>query len=484
MAIELFIASVDRTTLVKMGTLRIRDQINEGNDVCSFTIREYGTQTYKPVLGAEVVVELDSVKIYGGVITEIEQSLDGPSLIEHEVTCKDYTQYLDRELVTERYDAQTLRDVVMDIVDVYASSYGFAADTFVEGADVDIASIAFNELSLSACLNKLAKLTGYYWYVDYDKEVHFFKRNEEAAPFALTDIAGNHIYESLVVREDINQIRNRVKVRGGEAVGLERTELYAGNGEQDTFPLGSKFSEMPVVEVDGTPVTVGLDFIDDDADFDAMWNFQQKYIRFTAGNIPGLPGGGDETNVAVTGTPLSPIVVERSDTASIAEFGVYEFTVYNDQILTRDHALQYAAAELQAYADSIRGGSFETNEPGLRSGQTISVSSTARGISGIYVIQSVRFLQEGPEKYKWFVDIASIKTMSLLDILQGLLLEERIIVGEDQTLLNFFSLSDGFSADDALGTITVTDTEDYVYEDEPAVPYANAGVWNESTWAP
>ena len=466
MGVVLKIDGVDKSNLVRFGSLRISDKINQAADTCEFVIEQYGSQTYKPEVNKEIIVEVDTERRYGGVIVEVEQSLDGHSNIVHSVRCKDFTQHMDRLLVTERYTNTNLQAVVQDLIYRYGEEYDFT-DTNVGGADVNIASVSFNEIPLSECYNKLAKLTPYSWYVDYYKDVHFFKKNDEAAPFNLSDVSDNFIYDTLIIKDDLSQIRNKVKVRGGEAIAETRTEKLTGDGEKDIFPLGNKFSEKPTVKVDGTPVTVGIDYINKDEDYECLWSFQEKYIRFTAGNIPGAPISG-ETNIEVTGDPLKPIVVQKQHNPSVLQYGVYEFLAINDSIRSRDEALQFAQAQLEAYAGTIRAGSFDTYTGGLKSGQTINIVSAARGINEKFLIQTVTFKQIAKETYIWHVEIATLKTVSVVDILQELILKERLIEGEDETLLNFFGLSDSFSFDDSLGTITVQDTEDYYIEqDDP-----------------
>lgn len=479
--VQVTIDGVDKTNLIQFG-LNSSDQINSGADIANFLIKEYGSQTFRPEVNQEVIINIDGVRRYGGVIVEVEQSLDGHTTIVHAVKCLDFGQYLNRLLVVERYQNTTLQAIIFDLIYRYANDYGFTTDS-VQGADIAVKSVSFSEITLSDCLNKLAKLTGYYWYVDFYKDLHFFKRNDESAPFNLTDESANYIYDSLVVKDDFSQIRNSVKVTGGEAVSNSRTEKLAGDGERDTFPLGNKFSEVPTVAIAGVSKTVGVDFIQKDEDYDVMWSFQQKYLRFTSGNTPPKPVSPATTNIDVTGTPLKPIVIKRLHAPSISQYGLYEHAVKNDSIKSRDEALQFALTDLQSYSDKIRGGSFDTNEGGLRSGQTISITSERRGISETFLIQSVRFTMMTPEVYKWHVEVATTKTISMIDLLQNMLIQERISVGEDETLLNFIEFSDGFSLTDVIGDPVTTTSEDYVIEqDDPGSDsYPNPAIVNKCT---
>jgi hypothetical protein len=478
--IQVLINSIDRTSLIQVG-LTIEDQINQATDTASFAVDTFAGQTFKPIVNDVVEIYVDAVKRYGGVIIEVESTRDRTGKVTHAVQCKDFTTYLDRLLVTERYEDTTLQAVVVDLIDRYADDYGFT-DTNVQGASINVKSVSFSEIKLSDCFNKLARLTNFVWYVDADKDVHFLKKNDEAAPFNITDDSENYVYESLRLNDDFSQIRNSVKVRGGEARAAERTELLTGDGEKDTFPLGNKFAETPTVEVDGSPVTVGIDFLQLDEDYDCMWNFQQKYLRFTAGNIPGAPLSG-ETNIDVTGVPLKPIVVQRPHSVSVAEHGLFEHSIRNDSIKSRDEALQYAQAELESYAASIFGSYFETYQGGLKSGQTIRINSAVFGVNEDFVIQAVRFEMVSPTLYLYRVELATIKTISVIDFLQQLLTKDRLELGEDETLLNFFTYTDGFSFSDELGAISSTTSEDYVVEqnDPGSDSYANVALINKST---
>ena len=481
MAVVVKISNIDRSSLVEMGSLVVRDQINQATDTAEFTILKHAGQDILPAVNQEVIIEVDSVRIFGGVIIELESQLDGHHILRYKITCKDFSHFMDRLMVTERYTNTNMQAVVLDLIDRYVDDYGFTG-TNVAGDTVQIASISFSEVPLSECLNKLSSLTNYLWYVDNMKDIHLFQKNDEMAPFSITDDSDNYIPESLVIKQDFSQIRNKVKVRGGEAIGESRTELLTGDGETHTFPLGNKFSEIPTIEVDGSPVTVGNDFLDEDDDFDVMWNYQQKFIRFTTGNIPAAPGSG-ATNIEVTGLPLKPIVVERTNALSIATYGLYEHSIRNDSIRSRDEALQFAQADLQSYADKIRAGSFDTYTPGLKSGQTININSVLRGFNEDFVLQSVMFRMLTKTQYQWTVEIATVKTLSHIDFLQKLLLRDRIEVGEDETLLSFFNFEDTFSMTDSLVSVTTTTSEDYVVEqnDPGSDSYSNPAIVNKCT---
>jgi hypothetical protein len=91
-------------------------------DFCDFSIKSlHAGQTYCPELNDSVVITDGSDRIFAGLIISIEKSTPGGLTGEVAVSCKDYTQELERELVVADYISQTLGEIVRDIINRYAS---------------------------------------------------------------------------------------------------------------------------------------------------------------------------------------------------------------------------------------------------------------------------------------------------------------------------------------------------------------------------
>ena len=427
MNLQINIQSIDRTNYVLWKTFSKVDNLNSKVDICSFSTRKYGDdKTWSPSVGDEVQVLDGATSMFEGVIVKIKEVLDGSRIQRYKVKCKDWTHYLDRKLVTERYKNKTVNAIISALVSDYATSFTV---TNVD-CGITINSIAFNYVTVSQAIQMLAEQVNYSWYVGYDKDIHFFDKNAELSSFNLTDTNGKYIFNSLKIKDDLSQLRNKVIVRGGDKEGTQRTETFDSDGEQTTFPLGYKYSAKPTVTVSGTPLTVGLDFVDQDTDYDVMWNFNEKYIRLTGSPF------NEGSPVAATGTPLIPILIEAEEPASIATYGYYEFRKVDKSIETSEEARQYAAAQLYAYKATIKEGTFDTYESGLRSGQTINIQSTIRGIDEDFLVQSVSLKMRGPDDGFWRVELATLRTVGIIDFLQRLLLGEtkKIDVGENEVL--------------------------------------------------
>jgi hypothetical protein len=463
MSVTVTIDGNDRTSSVVFNSLRVQDHLNAQVDELSFRITKYGALTYVPELGEEVVVDSGGTTIFGGVILRITESLKGAQILEYEIECADYSQYLKRQLVTERYEGETVADIIADLVANYTDD-GITSTNAT--STLTIESISFNRLNVADCLQKLADAISYVWYVDYDKDIHFFPKNAEMAPFDLTDSSGNYIYTSLEIVEDLTQIRNSVLVQGGEIVSATtRTEEFNGDGTIDTFRLANKFSTTPTVTVGGAAQTVGVEFLDDDASFDCMWNFNEKYIRFTAGNIP----GSGTRNVDVTGYYLYPIVVSVPSPASIAIYGTYEFAITDKSIRSQAEAISRAQAELTSYKNELYEGQFRTYDSGLRSGQVLNITSTQRAKAIDVLIQSVTTVMRDPlgNQFEYNVKFATLKSIGIIEYLQNQLRSKEVIVDDQETILTFNELADSIGFSDTLAAPT-----------DSAPPY----VWGTFDW--
>lgn len=447
MSLVITIGGVDRTASVSVGSLRKTDNLNQQVDQLDFRVKKYGALTYVPTLGDEVVVTRNGAIIFGGVVVRISESVRASKILTYKAQCADYSQFLKRELVTERYENTTVGAIVADIIANYTS------DSFTTGNVVGsqaVESFSFNRLTVADSLQKLADAISYVWYVGYDKDIHFFPKNTELGP-ALSDTSGNYVYDSLEIVEDLTQVRNSVLVQGGEAQSTTpRTELFDGDGAKEQFALANKFASLPTVTVDSTPQTVGVEFLDNDGSYDCLWNFNEKYIRFTSGNTP----GSGTNNVEVSGTYLYPIVVRVPAPASIASFGTYEFPITDKSIKSQAEAIERAMAELRVYQNKLHEGSFRTYADGFRSGQVITINSAQRGKSIDVLIQSVAAAMRDPmgDRFEYEVRFATLKSIGIIEYLQNQMRSKEVIVDDDETLLNFLQLSDSVGASDGLAT--------------------------------
>lgn len=425
MTLALKIEGVDRTNSIIWNSLKKTDVLNDKVDTLSFSVKKYGNLTFYPEAGQLVELIIDGVTDYKGIIFTVNKSTEAHSITHYDVSCVDNSHYLGRVVVAESYENTTINDIIEQLTANYAPDF---TTTNVD-ANVPVESITFNYISVKDALAKLAKLSNYSWYVDYTNDIHFFAKNTEIAPFNITDISENYIYDSLEVSDDISQLRNRVYVRGGEAEGDPRTETFNGDATKKFFKLSNKFAHLPTVTVGGVAKTVGVDFLNDEADFDVLWSYQESYLKFTN------PPATGTNNIEAAGIPLYQIRVLVEDGDSINENGLAEISKEDLNIKSRQEAKDFAIAELEAYANKISEGSFSTYTPGLRSGQTITVNSSTRMINESFLIQRVSFQMQSQTTGFYSIELATLKTITLIDYLLTQLRQNSTLIKDNDNVL-------------------------------------------------
>ncbi len=428
--ISIEIDSVDQSDIISFSSVVKNDVINQKVDTLNFVIDYYASQTFRPVANSEVSLLDGIVKEFGGRIHSVFATNMGKGKIRYSIKCKDFSYDFDRALINEEFNSETVDDIIAAIIVIVSAKTGFTFTDTNVNCPIVIEKVSFSRVNGTSALERLADITGYSWYIDQDKDIHFFEKNTELAPFNLTDDSENYIITSLELSNDFSQIRNSVSIKGGEIEGVDRDEFFPGDGERLQFKLSNKFARVPAVEVDGSPVTVGVDFIDNEASFDCFWDFNQQYIRFKAGTVPGVPGGPDPNNIVVTGTPLFNLVAEVSDPASISEHGLFEFARDEKTLLSRDEIVAYAQTELAAYAQGVIEGRFKTYTSGLRSGQVINIQSDLFDVDEDFIIQKVTFREISANQGEWTVSLATLRTVGIIDLLLRLLRQGDALVGD------------------------------------------------------
>lgn len=462
--ISIYIDSIDKSSIIEMGSVVKQDNLNQQVDILMFDVIYHAGQTYRPATNSEVELYDGAVKIFAGRIYMIEKQREDDNKVRYKIKCKDYSYDLDRQLVVEGYEDKTVNYIIDDILINFTD--GSFTDNNVDCA-IEITKITFDRITITEALQRLAELTGYSWYVDEDKDIHFFEKNTESAPTDITENDGNYIPSTMKIIDDISQIRNRVFIKGGEIEGSVREETFDGDGNKKLFSLATKFASKPTVEVEGTPQDVGVDFLDNEDDFDCFWDFNQKSLRFKVSPTEG------SNNISVEGIPLYNLVVQVSDPTSILEYGVFEFAKTDTELKSREEAVSFAKAQLTAYKNGVLEGSFNTYTSGFRSGQIININISSLDVSEDFLIQNVNFTMISKDVYYYQIQIATLKTIGIIDFLIGLLKIENKIIGDKGDVVlekTEFPLENiEFSEDIDINTDDVPKTEEIEFQETATV---------------
>lgn len=370
---------------------------------------------YKPALLDTLTIEENGVIIFAGQITEINENVEGMDSEIFECTAKDFSFDMDRKLVIATYENMAVEDIIEDI----KTNFLPAGYTTTHVGCTTVANyIAFNYEQPSKCFQQLAELTGYDWYVDENKDIHFFTGSEKLAPWNITDTSDNIYYGSLKLKSSITSLRNAVYVRGGQYLGTLTAESQIADGTAIIYKQGYQYNTF-YVKVNGVTKTVGIDNITDPTTVDCLYNFTEKFVRFPSAS---KPTAGQ--TVEVGGYPYIPVIVKVRDPLSIATYGEFQNKIVDKSINSKQGARDRAKAELSDYANKIVDATFETMSVGLEVGQTINVNSTIRGINQNYIISRIQSKLVNGYQFLHQVTLMTSQTYGAIEFLQKLLIQK------------------------------------------------------------
>ncbi len=425
MSITVNINSVNRNDHIDWKSLIVRQNLTSQVDKASFQIKS-ANKAYSPQVSDTVEILDGSTKIFGGEIIRVsDANLSVPDGIVYRVECVEYEFGLQNITFAETYENETIEDIIKDMFDKYVSGYTYAgvSSTF------EIEKIVFNNITVIQALKRLAEIVKYEFYVDADKDLHFFQKFTNSAPFNLTDTDSYSIKGSLDIRFDGSQIANAVKVRGGEYDGSTFEEVKTAGAGQKSFETKNKMSNLAVeLDTGGGYVvqTVGQEFIDDFTTHDVLQNYQDQSFRFenalSAGDL-----------VKYSGNPKVRVLVESQDPASITTYGQRDKLVEDQSIEDNATARQRAKAELGAYKDEMIEAKFKTYTAGLRSGQVIRITNTKFGVDTDFIIKTVTFKTFENNSYIYEANLTTTRKYDFVEILMKIIEPESVQADENET---------------------------------------------------
>jgi hypothetical protein len=371
----------------------------------------------EPGVDEEIVVTEDGSKLFGGYIINSHLKKEGE--VFYSIQATDYTRGLDRQLVVESYQDKTDKFIIEDIVGRYCQGEGISTTNVTE--DVTFSKINFNYLQPSECFRKICQLTGRSWYLDFDKDLHYFASDNEVAPFNITEAENR--YSGLNIKKTNTNIRNRVYVRGGTFLSDTVTIKQVADGEQTVFYLPHKPHDITVTEGVNSK-TVGIKNIDSLDDYDYLVSYQEKYVETDA-----APAAS--TVMTFTFKYDVPILVAVEDKDSIEDNGMFEYLITDNEIETEDDARDRAKAELTDYAETIIDGEFTTRTDGFRAGQYLTVNLSEYGINDDYLIRRVTAKSQGGGTFEYRVALASAESVGIIKFLIKLLEADKNMIAVD-----------------------------------------------------
>lgn len=494
------------------GSARISESINnQGNSLTMSLVVKTGQAL--PSIGSEIVFK-DGVRyLFGGYISKLSPREFGVGqLIEYRLEATDYTSLLQNKNAGENYTNVTLRSIVIDVITKYVNSgYGVTYANTATGPT--ITTVAFNHISLRKCFENLAKLSGFIWWIDYQKDVHFIDPGgANSAPEQIRDDAPTN-YENVNITLDVSQVRNNITILGGTTESSSYPQVILGDANAREWVLLYPVRTMTSIELDTgagyVSKTFGVDPVDDELSFYFMYSPTRGSIRASSGSA--TPGATHKIRVTYT-YPL-PVISQVSDAISIAALkaieggdGLHSYTIQDTTILSSDQAQKRALKELDQFSNPILSGMFRTRT-GLLSvgsyfipGQALTVNLPSWGISTntTYTIQKVMTtLVESGNAIEYIYEVTfGGRLLGVVDFLIALGTPELPLDTSGQVLKiksvsellnitetitrngNVRSIAESFAIAETISKANVTPPFKWGVNGT-----ANKGIWGKSEWA-
>lgn len=351
------IAGADRTKdilFTQNQWLTIEQHLGHEDD-CRFVIKSGD----RPLEGEEILIYADGAKLFAGIIDEVHDMELGQGIhIHYSCKARDYTYQLNQRLVVESYTDMAADVIVRDILTKYCPGF---SDAYVQAAAPVVEWIMFDYKLPSECFRELCDYVGWYWFVDYDKNVHFLNPQEFPQPAPMIIEPGGK-YRNFRRSIDIVGLRNRVYVRGGIMLSDPQVVQWKADGVARIWALPWGPHEVSL-EVGEVPKTVGVENLHEEADFDYMMSFSEKYIRCS--RQTSTPAEG--TTISLTAKQDIAVITMVEDHASQAAIakvqggdGIYEHVIGDDSLTSIAAAEAAGMADLREHSNPRVKGSFET----------------------------------------------------------------------------------------------------------------------------
>lgn len=393
---------IDYAPYVDISTVTTTNNVLMNQDTMSFQVT-LNEELPTPRVGMEVIWRLwdydsntEINREYGGVITSVSEESFGTSLV-YNIGCNSYLRWFDRKLITGYYQQQPPEVTIEQIISKYCA--GFTTNN-VKASNLYLVPQYFNYQRPSQAVKLLADQVQRGWYIDYYRDLHFFRYEDFSSPLPgnILDVENDVTnYGNLVLSEDGEQIYNRFTIRGyKERSATTYTLNFVADGTSHQWSLGYRVSSAK------GDVVVKVTRPDD-----SVW-----YPAVKRDVLDGIPGqGGDPSVVYVhytqhlirfanapeAGTQIEVTFYYLVDKKQTDQFdtsveymkaiegdpagdGVYHYATFDKSLTNSTMASVRQKIEILSlkYGTPTVVGSFTSYTHGWRAGQSFRITSTRR----------------------------------------------------------------------------------------------------------
>ncbi len=301
-----------------------------------------------------------TTKIFTGIIEDIK--FEGKSNKEIVIlTGRDFSAILQDIVVEPRIfkDAE-VSAIVKSIMSQNVPTSLVTANN-VDATSTTLDKITFNGPNVYDALRRLSELSGFFFFVDEDKDLHFEEKNAIASgeTFDNTNVTKSNF------RESDHEIYNTITVIGErQKTGATEIETVVSNGSK--FILDAKPFE-PRIIISGAENTVlqpgGIINVNDPRTENVKYlvDFQGRNIILTSGTTAGdntLPTG---SVVIINYNRSTPLIITRIDSTSVDTYGPKEKKIVDKNIKDVNEANDVGTTFLNEHKDPKIQGKMDIN---------------------------------------------------------------------------------------------------------------------------
>lgn len=410
-AVSCTIAGVSVTLLGMDGNPSISDAIGQ-RSTCKLVVRDdLGTARYAQG-SAVYVYDNTGALIFGGIVqTDTIQKPSWGNLLLHSVACADWHYLADKRIVATSYANVTCGFMVNDLVTNFLASEGVTVGSIQTGPTLS-GSIAFNYKTASYCLDKIATLAGFSWWIDASRQLWFIAPSTNLAPFTVDGSQVDDINHPLSLELTNPLYRNSQWIVGHKEVTTAQTETRKGDGTNRTFTMAYALHSVPSnIHVNaGAAQTIGINGVDTGK----QWYWSKGSNQIVQDSSQTVLATTDTLSVTYVGEFAAVVysqdgqqVAAQKTLEGAGSSGVVEDVQTDTALTTSAQAFQLAASLLAKYATSGEILKFTTKTPGLMKGQLLTVNlGTPWALSGQFLIESVTIRFDGLTQ--WWYDVSAL----------------------------------------------------------------------------
>ena len=381
------IGGTDITAQYQTGTLNISGALGM-RKTASMTL--HNPNSFRPSVGAQVIITdiNTSTRIFGGLIwtsPEIDNELTGDNW--YNVSMTSFDGLADRHQVNEMYSNMTADAIILDLVSKYLAVEGVTTANVQVGPL--ISSVFWQFATMAKCLDDLCQNSGYSWYIDDFKDLHFYNTASLTCPVSLTDASNN--FRAMQVTRSLGDYFNAEWILGANATSDPLPEMFNGNGKATTFTLSKGCITVPSITLNGSVQTVGISQVDTGKQW--YWSSGSQAITQDQSGTPLI-----STDTLIVKYQFAYPNLEYGENANEiyarsaieGTTGRYETFKSIDSLITGAQNKAYIAADITKFGRVSEVASWESDNPTIMAGQVMSAVVSQHGLNGNYLITSVK----------------------------------------------------------------------------------------------